>query len=215
MKAGKISRTILTADMIDAATVDVRGAYLLKDMLAVVGNDAKLKPYTDLLQQWLSTGAHRVDRARTGHYTDQAAIALMDTWYPLLAKEVVTPRLGSLVDSIPVSLDNTPASGRGSAWDNVASYQWVSRDLRSVLGEEVKGGMSQGYCGKGALAACRTEIQQTLSNAVATLAAKQKTTDPAKWTYDKAQDDITFMFVGDTVAPIDWQNRSTFQQIVG
>ncbi len=215
MKAGKISRSILTADMIDAATVDVRGAYLLKTMLAVVGSDPKLRPYTDLLAQWASTGAHRVDRARTGHYTDQAAIALMDTWYPLVAKEVLTPRLGALVNSIPVSLDNTPASGRGSSWDNVGSYQWVSRDLRSVLGEEVQGGMSQGYCGKGALAACRSEIQQTLTDAVAALAAKQKTTDPAKWTYDKTQDDIKFMFLGDTVAPIDWQNRSTFQQIVG
>jgi hypothetical protein len=37
----------------------------------------------------------------------------------------------------------------------------------------------------------------------------------AKWTYDKTNDDIQFEYVGDTVKPIDWQNRPTFQQVVG
>ena len=81
----------------------------------------------------MDSGAHRVDRARTGHYTDQAAIALMDAWYPLVAKEVLRPRLGSLVDSIPTSLDNLPEQAR-SSFDNVASYEWVTRDLRVRAG---------------------------------------------------------------------------------
>ena len=139
----------------------------------------------------------------------------MDAWYPLASKKILAPRLGGLVNAIPVNLDNTPASGRGSAWNNVGSYQWVSRDLRKVLGRPVDGAMSQGYCGKGELAACRTELRQALTAAVATLTRQQKTADAAKWTYDKSKDDITFMFVGDTVKPIDWQNRSTFQQVVG
>ncbi len=213
---GKLTRADLTADMIDAATVDVRGAYVLPDMLALVGDDPALKPYTDLLQQWVASGAHRVDRARTGHYTDQQAIALMDVWYPLVAKQVLRPRLGPLLRSVPVGLDNAPSTNnRGSAWNNVASYEWVTRDLRSLLGRPVPGGMSQGYCGKGRLAACRTEIRQTLTDAVTALNTAQNTKNLAKWTYDKSLDDIKFMFVGATVAPIDWQNRSTFQQIVG
>ena len=212
IKLGKLSRATLTADMMGAATVDIRGAYLLKDMLAVVGDDPKLASYTKLLQRWMNGGAHRVDRARTGHYADQNAIALMDAWYPLVAKAVLQPRLGSLVDAVPTDFDNAPSTkNRGSAWNNVGAYSWISRDLGAVLGQPVGQKMSQGYCGKGVLADCRTEIRQTLTDAVATLTKAQHTSDPAKWTYDKSRDDIKFMFVGESVKPIDWQNRSTFQ----
>ncbi len=213
---GKLDRAGLTANMLDAATVDVRGAYLLDDMLAVVGDDPQLRPYTGVLRNWLAGGAHRVDRARTGAYTDQNAIALMDAWYPLVAKQVVRPRLGALVDTIPTDLDNAPSEkNRGSAWNNVGAYSWVARDLRTVLGRPVASPMSQGYCGKGVLADCRTELRQTLRTAVATLTRAQGTSDPARWTYDKKRDDIDFMFVGETTAPIDWQNRPTFQQVIG
>jgi hypothetical protein len=43
---------------------------------------------------------------------------------------------------------------------------------------------------------------------------QQKTRDPARWTYPTSKDEIQFTYVGDTVAPITWQNRSTFQQVV-
>ncbi len=215
MKAGKLNTATLAGDMIDAATVDIRGAYVLPDMLAVVGDDPALKQYTDLLQSWMNSGAHRVDRARTGHYSDQAAIALMDTWYPLVAKEVLRPRLGGLVDSIPTTLDDLPSKHTGSSFDNVASYEWVTKDLEAVMGQHVDGAMSQKYCGKGDLTTCRDEIRQTLQQAVGTLSSRQHTTDPAKWTYDKSKDAIAFQYVGETVTPIDWQNRPTFQQVVG
>ena len=183
-------------------------------MLAAVGDDPALKQYTDLLQSWMDSGAHRVDRARTGHYADQSAVALMDAWYPLVAKEVLRPRLGSLVDSIPTGLDDLP-SGGGSSFDNVGSYQWVTKDLESVLGQNVDGAMSQKYCGKGDLTTCRNDIRQTLQQAVDTLNTQQHTTDASKWTYDKKVDDIKFQYVGESVDPIDWQNRPTFQQVVG
>ena len=125
-------------------------------------------------------------------------------------------RLGSLVADVPTSFDNAPStSNRGSAWNNVGAYSWISRDLGKLLGQQVATPMSQGYCGKGVLADCRNELRQTLTQAVQTLTAQQKTSDPAKWTYDKSRDDIQFQFVGETVKPIDWQNRSTFQQVVG
>ncbi len=146
----------------------------------MVGNDPTLKPYTQLLTAWMDSGAHRVDRARTGHYTDQAAIALMDTWYPLVAKEVLEPRLGSLVNSIPTSLDNTPDNHNGSSFDNVGSYGWVTKDLESVLGKSVPGAMSQRYCGKGNLATCRSQIRQTLAFAVATVGAAAEDQRPGE-----------------------------------
>jgi hypothetical protein len=189
--------------------------YVLPDVLAVVGDDPALSQYTSLLRSWMDSGAHRVDRARTGHYSDQAAIALMDTWYPLVAKEVLEPRLGPLAGSIPTSPDDLPNQHHGSSYDNIGSYQWVTRDLESLLGKHISDPMSQQYCGKGDLTTCRDEIRQTLQQAVSTLASKQHTTDPTKWTYAKADDDIQFQYVGETVAPIDWQNRPTFQQVVG
>jgi acyl-homoserine lactone acylase PvdQ len=216
IKAGKLSPATLDADMIDAATVDIRGAYVLKDMLAMVGDDPVAKQYIALLRSWMDSGAHRVDRARTGHYSDQAAVALMDAWYPLVAKEVLQPRLGTLVNSIPTSLDDLPSGHGGSSFDNVGSYEWVTKDLESVLGQHVNGAMSQEYCGKGDLATCRSDIQETLAQAVTAVnAANGHTTRIAKWTYDKSNDDIQFSYVGETVAPIDWQNRPTFQQVVG
>ncbi len=215
IKAGKLSTATLAGDMIGGATVDIRGAYVLPDMLAIVGDDPALKQYTDVLQSWVDSGAHRVDRARTGHYAQESAVALMDAWYPLVAKQVLRPRLGSLVDSIPTSLDNLPTRNSGSSFDNVASYEWVPKDLEAVMGKNVDGAMSQKYCGKGDLTTCRNEIRQTLQQAVDTLQSQQHTTDPTKWTYDKTKDDIKFQYVGETVTPIDWQNRPTFQQVVG
>lgn len=213
--AGPLTRSKLVGVMADAATVDVRGAYLLDSMLAVVGNDPALARYTSLLKAWRDKGAHRVDRARTGQYTDSGAIALMDAWYPVAAKQVLRPRLGGLVDAVPQSIDNLPSSHLGSAWNNVASYEWVDRDLGALLGQPVATRMSQGYCGKGVLAACRTELRQTLQQAVAALAGQQHTADPSRWTAAKAADEIQFMYVGSTVAPVDRQNRPTFQQVVG
>jgi hypothetical protein len=211
--------------MEDAATVDVRAAYLLPIVLDVIGNDpvsatdkgvrSGPDPEITLLKSWLTEGAHRVDRARTGAYSDQAAIALWDQWYPLLAKAVLRGTLGALVDALPASLDDSPTQGRGSAWNNVAWYGYVSKDLRQVLGEPVQGRYSRTYCGGGSLAACRTQLQQSLVSAVAALSQREHTADPSMWTYDKTLDDIrptAYGIVG--VPPIDWQNRPTFQQVV-
>jgi len=139
----------------------------------------------------------------------------MDQWYPLVAKQMLRPRLGALVDALPVAIDNPTTTHQGSAFNNVASYGWVQRDLSAVLGRPVGAHLSQGYCGKGVLAACRTELRATLQQAVSAVAGEQHTGDPARWTHDKGLDEIRFMYVGDTVPPIDWQNRPTFQQVVG
>ena len=152
-KASSPART-WTADMIDAATVDVRGAYVLPDMLAVVGDDPELKPYTDLLQKWMASGAHRVDRERTGHYTDQAAVALMDAWYPLVAKQVVPPRLGSLVAGIPDSARQPPGSGAARPGTTSAPTNG-SPGTCDRCSARRDGAMSQKYCGKGVLATCQ------------------------------------------------------------
>lgn len=212
---GKVSRAQVVAAMTDASTVDVRGAYLLSQILAVVGDDPALAKYTALLRGWAASGAHRADPARTGHYLDSPAIALFDNWFPRVEKAVLAGRLGPLAGALPTAADNTPTGHSGSSFDNIASYSYVDKDLRAVLGEPVAGAYSQKYCGAGNLTACRTTLRASLAAAVASVSAAQKSADPSRWSYPTSRDEIQFMYLGTTVPAITWQNRPTFQQVVG
>jgi len=224
----KITRADLVADMIDAATADLRGEKLLPLALRVIGDDPKARPAIALLEQWVADGAHRVDRARTGHYTDQAAIALFDTWWDNnglashntttqdnggLAKDALRPVLGASVDELPYGTDDHPRQGLGSSWDTVAWYGYVSKALRQALGEPVGGAYSQQYCGS--LAVCRAALRQSLETAVTRAESAQGVSSVNQLTYDKTLDDIASVTAGVVGVPaIDWQNRPTFQQVV-
>jgi acyl-homoserine lactone acylase PvdQ len=222
----KVTREKLVGAMIDAATVDVRGAYLLPTVLAAVGtpSDPQDRAAVALLRSWAARGAHRVDRARTGAYADQAAVALMDAWWDpagagvsgdslSLPKEVLRGTLGSLVDELPQGLDDHPRQGIGSSFNDVAWYGYVSKDLRRVLGLPERQPYSRAYCGTAAT--CRTRLLASLHAAVQALLAAQKQSDVSKLTYDKSLDDIRSVTAGVVgVRPIDWQNRPTFQQVV-
>ena len=211
----KISRPLLVEAMADAATVDLRGEVLLPLMLRVLGNDSS--PEVALLRQWVTDGAHRVDRPRVGAYGDQAAIALFDRWWEdgnqSVARDVLRPALGDLVDALPQGIDDHPRQGRGSSWNGVAWYGYLSKDLRRVLGEKVVAPYSTSYCG--APAACRAVLRASLTGAVQRALAAQGVASVGALTYDKHLDDIratTAGLVG--TRPIDWQNRPTFQQVV-
>jgi acyl-homoserine lactone acylase PvdQ len=217
---GKVTKSGLVGAMIDAATVDLRAEQLLPLALRVVGNDPQDAAAVALLQQWVADGAHRVDRARTGHYGDQAAIALFDTWWDDngkadggLAQDSLRPVLGSLVSAIPYRTDDHPRQGLGSSWDTVAFYGYVSKSLRQALGLPVAGRYSQNYCGD--LATCRAALQASLRTAVQRALAAQGVSSVGALTYNKALDDIRPVTAGVVgTRPIDWQNRPTFQQVV-
>ncbi|MCW2600834.1 MAG: hypothetical protein JWM02_2663 [Frankiales bacterium] len=223
----KVSRPELVEAMIDGGTVDVRAAYLLPSLLAVLGTptDPQEAKAVALLRAWLASGAHRVDRARTGSYPHQAAIALFDAWWDPagagvsgsrpLAKDVLRGTLGTLVDALPQGLDDHPRQGIGSSWNGVAWYGYVSKDLRQVLGAPVRGRYSRTYCGKGVRATCRADLLASLHAAGSAALTAQGKRDLAALTYDKKLDFIrssTAGLVG--VRGIDWQNRPTFQQVV-
>lgn len=211
----KITRPQLIDAMSDASTIDLRAEALLPLMLQVLGNDPS--PEVALLRQWVADGAHRVDRARTGSYGDQAAIALLDTWWEdgnqSVAKDLLRPTLGDLVDALPQKIDDHPRQGIGSSWNGVAWYGYVSKDLRRALGEKVLGPYSTSYCGT--LASCRAVLRASLTGAVTRALAAQQVGTVTALTYDKSLDDIRAVTAGIVGArPIDWQNRPTFQQVV-
>jgi acyl-homoserine lactone acylase PvdQ len=221
IKSGhKMDRADVVTAMMDAGTVDLRGAKLLPLALDVIGNDPQLQPAIALLRQWVKDGAHRVDRARTGAYDHSAAIALFDTWWDNngvkdggLAKDTVRPVLGNLVDTLPYNTDDHPRLGVGSAWDTVAWYGYVSKSLRQTLGRSVQGPYATSYCGS--LPVCRAALRASLQTAVTRALTAQSVGSVNQLSYDKSQDFIPSTTAGVVgVPPMDWQNRPTFQQVI-
>lgn len=216
----KVTRVGLVDAMAEAAVTDLRGEQLLPLLLDVIGADPAQAEAVALLRAWVADGAQRVDRDRDGAYSHAAAIALFDQWWEgpageAVARDVLRGTLGELVDQLPKGLDDHPRLGVGSAWNGVAWYGYVSKDLRQLLGRPVEGRWSRSYCGGGVLATCRTELRASLAAAVERATAEQDAASVGDLTYDKAEDFIrstTGGLVG--VRPIDWQNRPTFQQVV-
>ncbi|MGH8940493.1 MAG: penicillin acylase family protein, partial [Actinomycetes bacterium] len=223
--AGGVTRAGLVGLVQDAATVDSRARYTLPLLLDVVGDDPRTTAAVALLRGWLDDGAHRVDRDRDGSYSHQQAVALFDEWWESqsterpgedsVARDVIAGTLGELAGDLPQGLDNHPRLGQGSAWNGVAWYGYVSKDLRQALGQPVESPYSRTYCGGGSLADCRDQLATSLAAAADRVVADQGAGGVDDLTYDKHQDDIRHVTAGLVgVRPIDWQNRPTFQQVV-
>ncbi len=215
----KIDLPGLVGVMAGGATADSRAAYTLPWLLKVIGDDKKTAPARALLTQWLQAGAPRADRDRNGSYEYQAAIALFDTWWEdgssSVAYDAMSARLGPLTRQLPQGLDDHPRSGGGSSFNGIAWYGYLSKDLRTVLGQKVVDPYSTGYCGQGSLKACRATLRASLAAAVDRVLRKQHKSSVNQLTYDKSEDDIRSSTAGIVgVRPIDWQNRPTFQQVI-
>jgi hypothetical protein len=180
-----------------------------------------------LLRRWVAGGAHRVDRARTGAYPDQAAIDLFDTWWDptdigascgqqcgfALPKDAMGRGLGNYVDVLPEPLDDHPREHIGSAFNGISWYGYLNKDLRRVLSEPERNPYSRSYCGS--LPDCRAALTASLHAAVQAALKTEKVSSVDALTYDKSRDDIVSVAGGVVGArPMDWQNRPTFQQVV-
>ncbi|MGH3326363.1 MAG: penicillin acylase family protein [Streptomycetales bacterium] len=221
----KVSRHGVLGAVEDAATVDVRAAYLLPDVLDVVEGDPALAEAVAVLRSWVAGGAHRADRDRDGAYAHQAAIAVFDEWWEsqttsprgaeALPRDVFRGELGALAAELPQRLDDHPRHGVGSAWNGIAWYGYLDKDLRQILGRPVAGPYSRTYCGDGSLDACRAQLRASLRGAVSRVLDAQGAASVRVLIYDKHVDDIRAVPAGVVgVRPIDWQNRPTFQQVV-
>ncbi len=209
----------LTGVMAGAATADSRAAYTLPLLLQATRGDDKTRAARRLLTAWVRDGAQRVDQDRDGSYAHQGAIALFDTWWESgrasVAKDVLRGRLGQLVQKLPQGIDDHPRQGIGSAFNGIAWYGYVNKDLRSALGEPVRGAYHRVYCGNGSLARCRRAMSNSLQGAVKRVLAAQQVSSVRRLRYDKSEDFIRAVTAGVVgVRPIDWQNRPTFQQVV-
>ncbi len=224
----KITPAELTDAMADAATVDLRGRQVLPFLLRVIGDpaDPSLTGPIAELADWQHDGAHRRDRDGNGTYEHSDAVKIMDAWWPRLVPDEFRPALGSaLYDRIlsMIELDNTPngdGAHLGSAY--IAGwYSYVQKDLRQLLGDEVKGPHSRVYCGDGDRSACREALLTSLRAAVAADRAATYTDETCAKDENRQLDDqlcfdsIEQSAIGAITQPlINWQNRPTFQQVV-
>ena len=214
LPSGKLTLAQVVAAMNKAATQDIRAVVdwpLISKVLHAAAPPNQLDAaMLDVLDRWSSTGSSRLDRDLDGKIDDPGA-AIMDAAWPKLADAVLSPVLsGQLTDQLAtlVPRDNQANSG-GSAYAG-GWYGYVSKDLRTLLGEPVTGPYSTRYCGNGDLAACRASLWAALDAAGNELAAAQGP-DPAAWRADATKERISFGLLPLTMR---WANRPTFQQVI-
>jgi hypothetical protein len=174
--------------------------------------DALTQQAADLVTAWAAAGGSRLDRDLDGKVDDPGA-AVLDAAWPRLADAVMTPVLGQdIADQLAtINTRDAAASKSGGAFFD-GWYEYVDKDLRTLLGQPVKGPFSRRYCGTGDLAACRDALWAAMKATADQLSAEQGP-DPAAWRSDANKERIVFKpgLLQDTMR---WVNRTSFQQVV-
>jgi acyl-homoserine lactone acylase PvdQ len=205
-----------------AATQDARAALVwptIAKLLASGAPNARAKQAADLVTAWSKKGSSRIDLGLDGKVDDPGA-AVLDAAWAGIAKAVLRPVLGDdlvdqlatfdLIDRPAIDTNAGASSNYGRGW-----YTYVHKDLRTLMGEPVKGPYSRNYCGAGDVNACRAAIWQAISDASDRLAAAQGD-DPSAWRADARAERIVFQpgLLG-PASTIRWTNRpSAYQQVM-
>jgi Penicillin amidase len=237
----KFTETSLIQVMETAATTDLRGAEVLPLLLDVINSspvtESGEQQLVSELTSWMNSGS-RILPTSTGSQTfqDSATIQLMDAWWPLLLQAEFQPGMGTglfntlaadmqtnqspsggqqitVADTIPSN--NLAQSHKGSSFE-FGWWGYVSKDLRSVLGQSVQDPLPVQYCGSGSLSACRTDLLNSLVAASQETAATVYPADSycsagEQWCADSI---VQYPLGGITQALTTWQNRPTYQQVV-
>ncbi|MER7794054.1 penicillin acylase family protein [Streptomyces sp. NPDC097640] len=230
VKKGGVTRAALTRAMAEAAVADLRGEDVLPELLKVLRSapitDAQAAKAVQQLESWQAAGAQRRETSAGSHtYGHPDAVRIMDAWWPLLVEAEFKPQLGGeLYDALRANLtvDEAPSAGHGPTGSHAGSsfqYGWwsyVDKDLRAVLGEDVKGPLAKKYCGAGDLSACRDALLTSLKQAAAKPATEVYPGDANcsagdQWCADSI---IQRPLGGVTHDKAHWQNRPTYQQVV-
>jgi acyl-homoserine lactone acylase PvdQ len=211
----------LVQAMEEPATQDMRVLRDLPIIARVAGKprDAAQRDALALLETWRRAGGHRRDLDKDGKYDDDAAVTLMDAWWPRLSEAIFAPALGDealkALRAVNDYGDVRPAPAAPDFFSGFESY--VSKDLRDLTQRrKVRGPWSRIYCGRGSLTKCRAAILASLS---AALAVKPEelygkgdcASDPDAECYDKNR---WVEAAAVTVPPMPFQNRPTFQQAI-
>jgi acyl-homoserine lactone acylase PvdQ len=193
-KVRKHTLATLTGAMNAAATQDVRAmkfvpvlARLLKGGTAP---SARATRMLELLEDWRAQGGSRLDRDLDGKI-DHPGAAILDTAWNRLADAAMTPVLGKpLADQLSATLHKrfeAPPDGQFAGW-----YQYMDKDLRTLMGERVRGPFANRYCGAGDINVCRAALWAALESAGVDLETAQGP-DPSAWRADANPERIKFL----------------------
>jgi acyl-homoserine lactone acylase PvdQ len=231
----KLTRADTVKVMEDAAVTDLRARADLGPLLQVLTSQPTSDPAVAALQQWYAAGSRRVETGPGSHtYQYADAIRIFDAWWPLLVDGEFRPGLGDQLYATlagAMQVNESPSGGQqgpgaaGSVSEAQShkgssfQYGWwgyVSKDLRSVLGQPVAAPLAQAYCGGGSLASCRSMLLSTVDTAAAQPAGQVYPGDATCSAGDQwCADTIVQSRLGGISDPaISWQNRPTYQQVV-
>ena len=230
----KMTLPELVQSMEEPATQDLRAVELLPVLLRAMRGtrDPGLRSALATLDAWRAAGSHRRDLNNDGKYDHDAAVTLMDAWWPRLARGIYRPVLG---DAAAGALEELlpPGEQRGGARQPGGGLKpeppdffggwwgYVHKDLRTLFRiRRVRGRYSRVYCGRGSRRACRGILEATLRDALGVSRERlygygddddECAKDPQASCYDKNRFTEASAV---TVPPMLFQNRPTFQQTV-
>jgi hypothetical protein len=190
----------IVSAMNKAATEDVREgtietviSKLLHGSRAPSKRDAKM---LDVLDGWHHKGSSRLDRTGNGKISSPGA-AIMDVAWPKIAtawaSAVLGPSLRSELSTFVPKFDE-PWSGPIQPSGREQTKGWfiyMYKDLRTMLGERVRGRYAIRYCARGNLKRCRKSLWGAIDSAGKALAAKQGA-DPSAWRSSATREEISF-----------------------
>ncbi len=232
-KLGRADTIRLTED---AAVADLRAEKILGNLLRLIDRqpvtDPALGAAVDKLRAWQQAGMKRVETSPGSKaYQHADAIRIFDAWWPLLVAGEFRGLLGdplyaSLVAAMQINespsggqmgdIGGGPSSGhKGSSYQH-GWWGYVDKDIRSVLGDTVRGPLPRRFCGGRDATACRQTLLATLGQAAAQMPTQVYPGDSICGAGDQwCADAIEQSPLGGITDPlIAWQNRPTYQQAV-
>jgi acyl-homoserine lactone acylase PvdQ len=186
-----------------AATEDVRSPtweVVSRVLAGSAAPNARAQQVVDLLDDWVSRDAPRLDVDEDGTYDEAGPTIMNSIWRPI-AEAVMEPRFGDLLENLNDVRNLGGASGQS----------YVDKDLRKLLGEKVKGRFHLRYCGEGDIDACRASLWAAVDAVAADLAADFGSDDPASW---RGPASTTGFVPGLLPNRFPTTNRPTFQQVL-
>jgi acyl-homoserine lactone acylase PvdQ len=217
----KMTIAQLVQSMDEPATEDIRAVELVPIMLRALGKprNPALKNAIAQLRQWHADGGRRRDLNRDGHDEDNAAIELMDAWWPKLLQTEFGPLVGPNAFAAIKAMTTFGDTSFSDGW-----YGYVSKDLRRLFGGHERGKYSQIYCGnvkgkhfrlRGLKARCRRAVRASLAQALGVTPQQTYGAVCPKDPEPSCSDQNTFTYASAiTIPSFPFQNRPTFQQVV-
>jgi hypothetical protein len=134
----------------------------------------------------------------------------MDAFAPHMSDAVMDPVLGPQEPALETILSKNATEASGFTGGYIS---YIDKDLRTLLGQKVRGKFHFRFCGSGNLTTCANSLWGALDSAGNELAATQGP-DPATWRADANAQRITFL-PGLLPLKIRFTNRpSGIQQVI-